>query len=213
MSYIIIGDVHSRATALSKALIDNPNYKTIFLGDILSGRHYSKSTPEAFKTLEDLATLRLVIDCLNHGAKLIAGNHDIKLLFGNEPKGQSAKTKARLSLYELYIKFIAQVKQSETYLQIESGDMTYHMAHATPFASATKTEQVFGSKIEGQRVKWYRNPQTWPDNIVKVCGHFHEIRVEPNLVVLDGDTKNGNCLPVLLIENGKHVLKTYTNDL
>jgi hypothetical protein len=91
--------------------------------------------------------------------------------------------------------------------------MAYHIAHAVPFASATKTEQVFGSKVDGQRVKWYQQPQTWPSNVIKVCGHYHQIICEPNLIVLDGDTKSDNCLPVLLIENGTHKLKTYTNDL
>jgi Calcineurin-like phosphoesterase len=210
--YIIIGDVHSRATALSRALVDNPNAQIIFIGDILDGRHWEQGVPEALKTLEDLATLIQVIACLQAGAKLIAGNHDVKLTFDDDSKGQSAKTKARLSSYELYAKFIGQVKQADTYLQIDSGSLTYHLAHAVPFASATKTEQVFGNKVEGQRVKWFEQTKTWPSNVVKVCGHYHEIIVEPNFVVLDGDTKTDNCLPVLLIENGKHTLKTYVND-
>lgn len=212
MKFIIIGDVHSRASALSKALVDNPGFQVIFIGDILDGRHYKKNTPEADKTLDDLATLKLVTDCFKSGARLIAGNHDIKLIFGDDAKGQSAKTKARLSSYELYQQFIGYVKQADTYFQFESGDKTYQIAHAIPFASATKTEQVFGQKIDGQRVKWFNQPQTWPDNVVKTCGHYHEIIVKPNLVVLDGDNKTGNCLPGLRVENGIHELRTYKND-
>lgn len=211
-SYLIIGDIHSRAAALSKALADNPGYQIIFIGDSLNGRHYPKNTPEVYKTLEDLATLKLVNDCLSDGGRLIAGNHDIKLIFGDDIKGQSARTKVRLSSYELYALFIKQVKQAETYFQFKSGNKTYQIAHAMPFASATKTEQVFGQKYEGQRVKWFTQPQTWPEDVVKVCGHYHEIIVKPNLVVLDGDNKNDECLPVLIVKNGTHRLRTYKND-
>lgn len=210
-SYLIIGDVHSRAYALSKALADNPGIKAIFIGDILSGQHYKKNTSEAEKTLDDLATIQLVTDCLKSGARLIAGNHDIRLIFSDDVKGSSAKIKARLSSYSLYREFIKQVKQAETYYEFQSGNKTYQLAHALPFASATKTEQVFGIKIEGQRVKWFNNAQTWPENVVKVCGHYHKIIVKSNLVVLDGDNKPDNCLPVLRVEEGAHELRTYTN--
>ena len=209
----IVGDIHSRATALKKALQGAEPSSIIFLGDVLDGRHYAKGTCEALKTLEDLDTLALMCDCLNRGAKLIAGNHDIKLIFRDDTKGQSAKTKARLSSYELYVEFLNHVKQADTYLELKSEKMTYHLAHAVPFASATKTTQVFGEKVEGQRVKWFNGPRTWPKTADKVCGHYHKIIVEPNLVVLDGDSKADNCLPVLVVENGTHALKTYANDL
>lgn len=210
-SVLIIGDIHARSSALSKALADNPGFQVIFVGDILDGRHYKKNTSEADKTLEDLATLKLVNDCLKSGGKLIAGNHDIKLIFGDDLKGQSAKTKARLSDYPFFQEFIKQVKQAETYFEFQSGNKKYQLAHALPFASATKTDQVFGQKVEGQRFKWFKQPQNWPGNVVKVCGHFHEILVTPNYVVLDGDNKTDACLPVLRVENGIHELRTYKN--
>lgn len=211
-SYLIIGDIHSRCFALSKVLANNLGHQIIFIGDILDSRHYKKNTPEAIKTADDLLTLKLVIDCLQSNGKLIAGNHDVKLIFGDDTKGQAAKNKARLSSYELYQQFISYVKQADTYFQFESGDKTYQLAHANPFSSATKTEQVFGQKIDGQRVKWFNQPQTWPENTIKVCGHYHEIIVGPNLVVLDGDNKTDECLPVLKVKEGVHELRTYKND-
>ena len=211
---VVIGDIHSRFKALEQALKNIEPSSVIFLGDVLDGRHYPKGTCESVKTHSDLATLKIVCDYLNLGAKLIAGNHDIKLIFGTETvKGYSAKTKARLASYEIYTSFIKQIKQAETYLQIESGDKVYHLAHAVPFASATKTVQVFGEKVEGQRVKWYKSGvNSWPDNVVKVCGHYHKIIVGPNLVILDGDNKTDECLPVLVIENGTHRLWTYKEE-
>lgn len=210
-SVLIIGDIHSRASALSKALADNPGLQIIFIGDTLDGRHYKKNTPEAFKTLEDLATLQLVIDCLKSGARLISGNHDIRLIFGDDVKCPAVKTKARLSNYQLFQEFIKQVKQADTYFEFQSGDKKYQLAHAVPFSAATKTDQVFGQKAKGQRVKWFEQTQTWPENVVKVSGHFHQIIVQPNLVVLDGDNKTENCLPVLRVKDGVHELRTYTN--
>lgn len=207
MDLVIIGDVHSRANALAQALADiEPQTQVVFIGDILDGRHWNKETTETQKTEEDLITLCLVLGAITNGAKLVAGNHDVNLLI------KPAKTDARLKDKPLYQQFLKQVAKSETFLSLTSGLMTYHIAHANPFANTTKEAQVFGEKVDGSRLKWFLQPQTWPKNVVKVCGHYHSIIVENNLVVLDGDSKSEECLPVLFVNDGANILKKYYNE-
>jgi predicted phosphodiesterase len=210
MKFVIIGDVHARAEALQKALKAAEGYRVIFVGDILDGRH--KAT-EKEKTAEDLLTLELVNNALAAGATLILGNHDQGLIDPQSRSSLTMATKARLTAFSNYHAFLKAAKKAESYIELTSGDKNYHIAHALPFKSANKQEQSHGLKENGQRVKWFLNSRTWSDNVVKVCGHYHQIIIEPNLVVLDGDSKNDNCLPVLFVENGQHTLQKFTNDL
>jgi UDP-2,3-diacylglucosamine pyrophosphatase LpxH len=209
MKFVVIGDVHSRAEALEKALKAAEGYKVVFIGDILDGRH--KAT-EKEKTAEDQKTLELVNNALATGATLILGNHEQGLINTWSRSSLTMATKTRLMAFSNYHAFLKAVKKAESYIELTSGDKTYNIAHALPFKSATKFEQSHGPKENGQRVKWFLNSRTWADNIVKVCGHYHQIIIEPNLVVLDGDYRHGNCIPMLVVEDGQHTLLTFTNE-
>lgn len=205
MKYIIIGDIHSRAQLLQQALKNNPEYTPIFLGDILDGRQGSESE----RTTNDLNTINIVLNQINLGATLIVGNHDYSLLQSDPKSWLTKSTIARLKVYPELKTFIEKVRTSVSYLELVSGNKIFHLAHSSPFKNLSTHEQIHGLKIEGQRVKWFEQKAYWPDNTIKVCGHYHSVIETSKFIVLDGDRKNNNCLPVLLIESGHHTLKTY----
>ena len=203
----VIGDIHSRSHLLKEALEDNPQYSPIFLGDILDGRN---SLAQELKTANDLATLELVLPSLYAGGQLIIGNHDYNLYYSADRSKLTTNTKDRLARYALFTEFINAIKYSRPYLELVVGETVYNLAHAYPYKSASCKEQIWGPRTaENKRYKWYNNPPVLSD-VVKVCGHYHQIIYSKNIVVLDGDNKIDNCLPVLLINgDGSNLLLKY----
>jgi hypothetical protein len=190
----VIGDVHSRPYALEKALNSFTEYSPIFLGDILDTR---ANIPEADKTALDLKTIELVI---NSKAKIIIGNHDANLLDQTKASKLTKNTLLRLSGTLLFEDFKNKLKQSDCYFSIINAGVEYQFAHAYPFKTGTKTEQIYGQKIEGKRYKWFEN-YTGSKDTFKICGHYHLIKQTENYCILDGDSAEEECLPVLFIDN------------
>jgi hypothetical protein len=196
--------VHSRPSALKKALEENPGYLPVFLGDILDGK---KHACESFLTLRDLATLDLIN---KSNSVIILGNHDQNLLSEKVASKKTINTRQRLSQYNYFDIFKQKLKSAFTYYSFELQDVRYDLAHAVPFSAATELEKVYGQKIEGKRYKWFENYRT-EKNIFKICGHYHQIILTDSYCVLDGDSNEEECLPVLLIDNNntKTLLKYY----
>jgi hypothetical protein len=199
----IIGDVHSRNNALEKALKDNPGCTNIFLGDILDGR---MNLDEKEQTRKDLLTLNLVLDKAD---KIILGNHEVNLLTNLAASKLTTRTHTRLQDYRDFNLFKTTLRHvGRTFLDLEIENQVYHLAHAYPFKHALEREQVYGIKQDGIRQKWYKN---YHGSEFKICGHYHEIKLEHNLCVLDGDSESEECVPVLLIDNknNKRLLRYY----
>lgn len=204
-AYLVIGDIHSRGNQLENLLNKcGRDKQIILLGDILDGQQKEESE----KTEADLKTLSLVTQIISSGGILLMGNHDLNLL--TDCKSSKTKnTKTRLQYYPLFNQFLEQVENSVTYLEICNETKSYHLAHATPFKCATKHEQVHGEKVRGKRIKWFKETlRYWPDNVVKVSGHYHEILNLPDLIILDGDNKQDECIPALIITKTAHYLTT-----
>jgi predicted phosphodiesterase len=202
--YKIIGDVHSRSTALKKALEENVEYLPVFLGDILDGK---KHNCESFLTLRDLATIALIN---KSNSVIILGNHDQNLLQETVFSKKTINTNQRLKQYDSFKVFKQILKSAFNYYSFEIKGIRYDLAHAVPFYTATDLEKVYGQKIENKRYKWFENYKA-EKNIFKICGHYHQLILTESYCILDGDSNAEECLPVLLIDNNnnKTLLKYY----
>lgn len=194
--------MHSRPIALKKALEENVEYLPVFLGDILGSK---KHNCESFLTLRDLATIELIN---KSNSVIILGNHDQNLLQETVFSKKTINTNQRLKQYDSFKAFKLILKSAFKYYSFEIKGIRYDLAHAVPFYTATDLEKVYGQKIENKRYKWFENYAA-EKNIFKICGHYHQLILTESYCILDGDSNEEECLPVLLIDNNNKTLLKY----
>jgi predicted phosphodiesterase len=188
---IIISDLHGRYVLLQKVLDEYPEETFVFLGDIFDYR-----LDKAKLQNTEITTALMFLELLKaNRAVWIVGNQDYNLFYKSVPPPLTQQTKAVLSKNNIYNMLFSYFKKGYSYYQITDKDNTLiQIAHAHPFSSATKLEQIYGLKQNNnKRLKWWLN-YVPIEGTLKICGHYHTIVQGPGFIVMDGECKTLNKL-------------------
>ena len=225
METLIIGDVHSQARPLEKALeyaAQIPDCLVIFLGDLFDSRCNVSETVEVYglvRTFQD-----------GIGAVVLHSNHQDKLLrfYKGNPVdlvktpelGRTIKEFDDANIDREEVK--AWLERSPYgYIFKDSRLREYRAAHAyfpswvggesneamaRPILHEDTNSKARGmmlyGKVDhttGQRIRWWETDKTYP--WTRVAGHYHCVHISDSSIVLDGSCGNeGGRLPVYRVE-------------
>lgn len=201
--YALIGDLHSQADKLEKALkyCDSIGATPILLGDIFDSRcEYSDSysTYCILSDREDVVILRS-----NHQDKLE------RYLKGNNVTLNQGLEKTVSELQNVDSNILLNWLESFPYIfSFKSNNKQYNCAHAYYHSSIINYEELtpwqkklalYGPRLEGNiRRQWWMEDEE--KDWCRVAGHYHTIYITDNSIVLDGHCGSGGFLPVFIPE-------------
>jgi len=221
----LIGDVHSQAEPLTKALefVKKAGAMPLFLGDLFDSRCGRSETLEVYRIAQDSQR--------ELGAIILNSNHQDKLRRYLTGGGVNLTRIPELS------RTIREFDEAGTsrdelvdwltrmpygYIFRDAHLREYRAAHAyfpsrvggpsteamgreirrEDVNSAEKDLMLYGKKdpVTKKRVRWWDDDRTFP--WVRVSGHYHCVHVSDSSLVLDGCCGNeGGKLPVYLVDD------------
>lgn len=201
--YALIGDLHSQADKLIKALnyCDSIGATPLFLGDIFDSRcEYSDSegTYNILKERQDAIILRS-----NHQDKLE------RYLKGNNVTLNQGLEKTAEELKNIDPSILLNWLETFPYVfSFFSNNREYKCAHAYYHSSVCELEEltswqkklaIYGPRLEGniRRSWWMENEEK---NWCRVAGHYHTIYITDQSIILDGHCGSGGFLPIFVPE-------------
>lgn len=231
METILIGDVHSQAEKLDRALTYITTYAkvntlVIFLGDLFDSRCATSETVKVYEMVREFQK--------SHGAVVLNSNHQDKLrryLLGN-PVAINRVPELGRTIREFEEANVDQVEllrwlESCPYGYIFKDSMLreYRCAHAYfPSWVGGPVDERHGREVLGcdlvrkakdlmlygktdpvtrQRIQWWETANELP--WVRVAGHYHLVHLSESSIVLDGCCGNADgSLPVYYVD-GQHL--------
>lgn len=201
--YALIGDLHSQADKLERALsyCDRINAIPLLLGDIFDSRCEYSDSEKTFYLLherEDIVILRS-----NHQDKLE------RYLKGNNVTLNQGLEKTVSELQNIDSNLLLTWLESFPYVfSFEVDSKKYNCAHAYYHPSIIENEElapwqkkmaIYGPRLEGNvRRQWWLESDE--KNWCRVAGHYHTIYITDYSIVLDGHCGSGGFLPVFVPE-------------
>ncbi len=192
--YLFIGDVHSQAKPLSKALAYalKQNLVPVLLGDLWDSRNGKD---------ESLTVMRLVLE-FPDSLLLVQSNHQWSLLRFLESKKDTQSHDLTMGSLKGQEEFLLHWLSSLPlgYVLEDDNGVEYRAAHAYfpsnleatsgvvypgDVSSRVRGKMLYGPRFPGgERKVWWGSPSErgW----VRVCGHYHEVFQGKESLVLDG---------------------------
>lgn len=222
MNYVLIGDIHSQARHLEKALkyikenISNP--KVIFLGDIFDSKTKNSDSYSVYSLVkESEKDLNSIILQSNHQDKLIRFIRGNKIYIDIGLSQTISELLIHISFEELYEWLI---KQPFGIVFKDLNGIEYRCAHAY-FNSEIKIQEyknyyllkavqkhhkhqlIYGLQdSKKNRISWWLNEDK-KQNFIRVAGHYRTFHLKGKSIVLDSCCGDQNGILSIYDVNSK----------
>lgn len=207
--YALIGDLHSQANKLEKALdyCDSIGATPLLLGDIFDSRCEYSNSEKTFYLLHE-----------RDDVVILRSNHQDKLeryLKGNNVTLNQGLDRTVSELHNVDSHLLLTWLESFPYTFIfDINGKEYKCAHAYYHSSISELEEltpwqkklaIYGPRLEGNiRRQWWMEEENkeW----CRVSGHYHTIYITDSSIVLDGHCGSGGFLPIYIPETNEFTM-------
>ena len=195
--YCLVGDLHGRVETLERIISRSPDYKFVFIGDIIHHKPFFKRTKRT-SPLKMLSRIKGLVD--DGRATLVLGNNEnyiLKNLLLPEHTIHQREVKYTLGCLknlplEQRLEYLHWLTTSPLTLELESYGKTYRLAHA--YYNPNYTPETRNQVLTGIGYPWFKTDEL-SDHISHDAeyffGHYGYPYFRKNLHVIDATNFEG----------------------